>query len=402
VVNVIEDPVERTETLCEAWKLAQKVLIVAARLSIEARGGQHQPYNDGYLTQRGTFQKFFTQQELRDWIDATLGVHSIAAAPGIFFIFRDESLRQSYLASNYRRRVPVPRQQQRDMLFERYKDLLQPLMDFLAARGRLPEEEELHEAPALRAVFGSIPRAYGIIRKVMGEAQWKRIREDRAQDLLIYFALSRFSGRPRFSVLPRDLQRDVKAFFGTYARACETADRLLFSVGNLAVVDAACKEAACGKLTPEALYVHIAGLSHLPPILRIYEGCARGFIGIVEGANIVKLHRRIPQVSYLSYPEFDRDPHPALDGSLMVHLQTFQVRYFDYSTADSPPILHRKEAFVPVDYPLRMKFARLTQQEERWGLYAHPTAIGTRHQWNQLLAEKGVRLSGHRVTRVPG
>jgi DNA phosphorothioation-associated putative methyltransferase len=114
----------------------------------------------------------------------------------------------------------------------------------------------------------------------------------------------------------------------------------------------------------------------------------------------VKLHRRIPQVSYLSYPEFDRDPHPALVGSLIVHLQTFQVRYLDYTTSDSPPILHRKEAFVPVDYPYRMKFARLTQQEERWGLYAHPAAIGTRHQWHQLLAEKGVRLSGHRVTRV--
>jgi DNA phosphorothioation-associated putative methyltransferase len=192
----------------------------------------------------------------------------------------------------------------------------------------------------------------------------------------------RFNGRPRLSVLPRDLQLDVKAFFGTYTRACESADRLLFSVGNITAVDTACKEAPCGNLTSEALYIHMTGLPHLPPILRIYEGCARAFIGIVEGANIVKLHRHIPQVSYLSYPEFDRDPHPALVDSLVVHLQTFQVRYFNHKTSDSPPILHRKEAFVPVDYLLRGKFERLTQQEERWGLYAHPTAIGTRLQWN--------------------
>jgi DNA phosphorothioation-associated putative methyltransferase len=400
VVNVIENTDERSHTLCEAWKFAQKVLIVAARLSIEARGTHQQHYNDGYLTQRGTFQKFFTQQELRDWIDTTLGVHSIAAAPGIFFVFRDEGLRQSYLASRYRRRVHVPLQRQSDMLFERYKDLLQPLMDFIASRGRLPEEAEFHEASALRKVFGSILRAYGIVRQVTGEEQWDKIREERSQDLLIYLALERFNGRPRLSVLPRDLQLDVRAFFGTYTRACESADRLLFSVGNITAVDTACKEAPCGNLTSEALYIHMTGLPHLPPILRIYEGCARAFIGIVEGANIVKLHRHIPQVSYLSYPEFDRDPHPALVDSLVVHLQTFQVRYFNYKTSDSPPILHRKEAFVPVDYLLRGKFERLTQQEERWGLYAHPTAIGTRLQWNQLLAERGVRLSGHRIIRV--
>ena len=75
----------------------------------------------------------------------------------------------------------------------------------------------------------------------------------------------------------------------------------------------------------------------LPPLLRVYEGCARGYIGVVEGANVVKLHRRVPQISYLAYPHFDHDPHPALMGSLVVHLQTLQVRYMDYRTTDSPP-----------------------------------------------------------------
>ena len=60
---------------------------------------------------------------------------------------------------------------------------------------------------------GSLKRAYGIIRRVSGEEGWRRIREERAQDLLIYLALGRFDGRPRFSQLPRDLQLDVKAFF---------------------------------------------------------------------------------------------------------------------------------------------------------------------------------------------
>lgn len=142
------------------------------------------------------------------------------------------------------------------------------------------------------------------------------------------------------------------------------------------------------------------GVPMLPPLLRVYEGWARGYIGVVENANIVKLHRHVPQVSYLAYPHFDRDPHPALRGSLVLHLQTLQVRYIDYSTTDSPPILHRKETFVPADYPLHAKFARLTRQEERWGLYEHPAAIGTRQAWGRLLADKGVRLAGHRVVRI--
>jgi hypothetical protein len=37
------------------------------------------------------------------------------------------------------------------------------------------------------------------------------------------------------------------------------------------------KEAPCGKLTKDALYVHLTGLAHLPPILRIFEGCCTRF-----------------------------------------------------------------------------------------------------------------------------
>jgi DNA phosphorothioation-associated putative methyltransferase len=72
----------------------------------------------------------------------------------------------------------------------------------------------------------------------------------------MYLALSRFDGRPRFSQLPRDLQLDVRAFFSTYSRACDTADKLLFSAGDSRKVDEACRTSPVGKLTPAALYIH--------------------------------------------------------------------------------------------------------------------------------------------------
>ncbi len=397
VINVIEDLTERVAALRNAWTLTQKLLAVSARLTLEAASGSQTPYEDGCLTRLGTFQKYFDQRELREWIDQSLGVSSVPAAPGIFYVFRDPDLQQSFIASRYRRQAAAPRQRQSDLLFEQHKTLFEPLIAFLTARGRLPDESELPQAPAICQAVGSLNRAFGIIRRVTGDEEWKRIQDERSQDLLMYLALSRFDGRPRFSQLPRDLQLDVRAFFATYGRACDTADKLLFSAGDSRKVDEACRTSPVGKLTPAALYVHVSALSHLPSILRVYEGCARAYIGAVEGANIVKLHRGSPQMSYLSYPEFERDPHPALAASLVVPLQTFRIRYHDYKDSKNPPILHRKEEFLPPDHPLRSKFARLTCQEEKWGLYEQPETIGTREGWEKVLAEGGVRLSGHRL-----
>ena len=50
--------------------------------------GESQDFADGLLTSRGTFQKFFDQQELRNWIDQMLSVMSVPAAPGVFYVFR--------------------------------------------------------------------------------------------------------------------------------------------------------------------------------------------------------------------------------------------------------------------------------------------------------------------------
>lgn len=58
------------------------------------------------------------------------------------------------------------------------------------------------------------------------------------------------------------------------------------------------------------MYLHCSALESLEPLLRIYEGCARAYLGTIEDANVVKLHRFSGEVSYLAYPDFDTDPHP--------------------------------------------------------------------------------------------
>ena len=127
---------------------------------------------------------------------------------------------------------------------------------------------------------------------------------------------------------------------------------------------------------------------------------ASAYAGNIEDATVVKLHREKLQVSYLEYPEFDRDPHPALRGNTVVRLADLDISRRNYSAYKNPFILHRKEEFVLEDDPRHTKFARLTAQEERRGLYDAPSAIGTRDGWEQILRERGVTLRGHRVVNV--
>lgn len=400
VVNVIERVGERAEVLRRAWELTERVLIVSARLMDEMPERSASFLGDGVVTRLNTFQKFFEQQELRTWLDATLGVRSVAAAPGVFYVFRDEVARSAFAAARFRRKMAAPRVRHTDMLVERYSDLLASLAGFLASRGRLPSEGELETEGHLIDSFGSMRRAFRCLVASSPKGGWDRVRDERSEDLLVYLALARFEGRPKLAELPLDIQRDVRAFFGTYAKACRRADDALLALGVQEEVSAAAASSPIGKLLPTALYVHVASIGGLPLSLRLYEGCARSALGSVDGATIVKMRRDEPKVSYLSYPDFDRSAHPVLAESVSLHLQTFRTRTRRYDATRNPPILHRKEAFVAPDYPRRDLFARLTASEVREGLYADTSQIGTRDGWQRSLSLAGFELRGHKLVRL--
>jgi len=150
---------------------------------------------------------------------------------------------------------------------------------------------------------------------------------------------------------------------------------------------------------PDALYIHRSALDHLSPLLRVYEGCARMYIGEVADATVVKLHCHSGKVSYLAYPDFDENSHPALVRGVKVALRSREVSCYEYADSENPPVLHRKEAFLHPEHPLYARFARLTQQEERKGLLVETATIGTRDGWDRRLSERGLELRGHRLVR---
>ncbi len=399
VLNVIEDSGERREALRQAWDLARRVLIVAAQVKEAGRAQSQLAFGDGVLTGRGTFQKFFSQGELKGFLEAELPSEAIPASLGIFYVFKDETLQQKFLASRYRRRSATPRKRISELRFEENRDLVR------AAHG-----DDRNTRPTSRArrvsarreivdKLGSMNRAFALVKRVTGTGEWDAIARRCTEDLLVYLALGRFRRRPPMTALPLGLQRDIRAFFGSYAKACRQADDLLFRAGNAEAIDEVCRQSRVGKLLPNALYVHRSAIESLDPLLRAYEGCARSYLGEIDGANLIKLHRHSGKVSYLVYPDFETDPHPALVRSVKLSLRTRKIECFEYAGAANPPLLHRKETFLAPDHALYARFARLTAQEEKHGLLDDSATIGTREGWQARLNASGFALRGHRLVR---
>lgn len=58
VLNVTENKQERRKALKNAWRLTDKLLIVAAQVSVGEPGKGHIAYIDGFVTTRNTFQRY--------------------------------------------------------------------------------------------------------------------------------------------------------------------------------------------------------------------------------------------------------------------------------------------------------------------------------------------------------
>lgn len=397
VVNVIREPAERAAAVRAAWSLARRTLVVSARPDWEARGIKAQPHGDGWMTSAGTFQRFYRQDELKSWLEATLSTPACAAAPGVFYVFKQQQEAQRFRARQVRA-APAKLHIDPGLLPEAEREAFEELLNFILRRGRAPGLDELTHGDLVVQTFGSLRRAEASAAARLG-SKWEAASARARADLQVYLSLSAFSGRPSWSGLPPEMQRDVRTFFGSYKAAVSAGDELLFSAGDQQCLDRVLAESRIGKRLPDALYVHVSALERLDPVLRVYEGCARALVGHVASASLLKLQRVNRRIAYLAYPDFDRVAHPELRFSLRADLRSFDVKLTDFTGSDNPPVLHRKECFVGDDYPGRELFARLTRQEERAGLLGDHD-IGNRRGWLAALDGAGRAVRGHRLVRA--
>lgn len=402
VLNVIETAEERVVAVQRAWSLAKVALLVSTRSDTESHGLKHK-HLDGYLTGHQTFQKFYSQSELKALLSISINQTPLAVAPGVFFAFKSDQAKLSFLAKSL-----IPTEFSAEDIRLEYGSVreelvphLKRLREFFTAHGRLPTVDDWPEdyTEFLRH-FGSTRRALSVIRRAESDDWYEDIIQSRKNDLLILLVRMLFESRPRFSHLPSSLQRDIRALFSSYKKACAEADSLLFSAGEMSLITAACDFSEVGKRTRSAIYVHKSALDSMPPVLRAYEICARVVAGEIPEANIIKLSTLKPHISYLAYPDFDSDPHPSLTDCFLVDLRAYYLKHRSYSESGNPPILHRKELLVADSYPRRATFARLSLQEKRHGLLNH-AKIGTVYSWKSRLRQLGLDLRGHRLIKLP-
>lgn len=154
-----------------------------------------------------------------------------------------------------------------------------------------------------------------------------------------------------------------------------------------------------GKNLPDARYILRPEMGNiaealLTEVLRAETAAAPG------SWNLLKLHTDQFAITFLSYPDFDCDPHPALAEATKINLNTGSVVRTNYRGRANPPILHRKETFLPPNDPRIPAFAALTKREEEAGLYRDSSRIGLRVQWLTLLHRLGLAYEGHSLISV--
>jgi hypothetical protein len=157
-----------------------------------------------------------------------------------------------------------------------------------------------------------------------------------------------------------------------------------------------------GKRLPTAVYVYCGDGVDLGEALSKIVATVAGSQKTEAAYNVIKFRTDELKISLLDYPDFMESAHPALRSALTVDLVTCRSRHISYIGNHNPPILHRKETFLPACHPRYEEFASLTRSEEAAGLYEQTATIGFKLNWERLLATKRFRIVGHTLESADG
>ena len=476
VLNVVEDPAERLDALVDAHQHAKRLLVVAGLIQETIDTATATTYRDGVLTRRNTFQKYFDQQELQQYIEDALDTTAVPVALGVFYVFRNPVEQQDFFSARSRRSIDwkqissrlglgspttvwkalyathkelldnfgklalalghlpgpqefnrlieldaklgspkralrayvqgssvkgldwnavrvcfgigLPAKRRWEVLYEEHRELLDAFWSLMVKLGRLPEPEEFPQTVELLEKVGSPKQALRLFIQKGGADDVRRSAENRQRDLLVYVALANLRKRVPFGHLSLTLRSDIRAFFGNYTKAFEKGIELLYSAGDPGEVELACENLQFGWQDDQALYFHKSLLDKLPPLLRVFVGCAAVLYGDVNQADIIKLHKKSGKITFLIYDDFDGKHLPELQQRIKVDLRSHFVQVFDHSK--SGQLLYFKERYVDSDYTGFERIKAFSSKLVKLGINANVGFGPTKLELSEVLARNNL------------
>jgi len=345
VLNVIEDPDERIVALKAAWALARRTLLVSVMIVGAVPVDGLRRFGDGYLTARGTFQKYFQQAELKEMLTRSAGVEPVALAPGVFALFRFPEDEQDFLLERrrgrrtstgiYRNERPARAPTAKPQLVDRIAEAIEAIAAFALKRGRMPHQDEVpagvHDLLASECV--SFMRALDASQaSAVDEHLLARTAAGRREDLLVHQALNILNRSRSASRLSPAMIRDIRYHFGSQQQFAEQALEYLHALADPQRTAAAIRRAAedgFGAIDEDGrLVIDSRRIVDLEGVLRCYVGCAVYLSGELDEEHIVRLDplRRRTTLFALSGK---RQPFPEIGRSITIDLkrQDVIIRY---------------------------------------------------------------------------
>lgn len=413
VLNVIEDQDERLDALLSAWDLADRILVVSVMLANESYIAQFQPYKDGVITSRNTFQKYYAQSEIKGYLERSLQEDIIAVGPGIFYIFKDKLEEQRYLQSKYQRhygwrQLTSPRaldsKDKAKILITQNAELFDAFWNACLELGRIPSNDEFERSLEVKRLVGSHKKAFALLQEVFDTHEFAAAEKSRKEDLLVYFAMGLFEKRKPYTQQAESVKRDIKAFFDDYRTAINLATELLFAIANTKLIDEQCVKAhqhlpASILNHGHSLIFHKMYIDALPLLLRVYVGAAIQMYGeLDDSVDLIKIHITSGKLTLTHYDDFEQSV-PFLVERTKVKMAEQDIDFFDYVDESRRP-------------PLLNKHLLLGEQHEQYGKQKSfdvrlSKLLGTtvtnevilhRQLYEERLLQAGKTVSGFRLT----
>ena len=137
----------------------------------------------------------------------------------------------------------------------------------------------------------------------------------------------------------------------------------LFQIADVAAIEAAAvtaSEHGLGDYLPgQSLALQAELVDQLPPILRLYVGCAAVLYGDYRHADLIKIHIASGKVSLMRFDDFEHQALPKLMERVKIKLREQEIDFFNYGDEFESPYLYRKSRFINEEsdhYPEQVAF----------------------------------------------